>query len=73
MPSIEYYRTVDDEIYCGISRKEFPSWEGWTIIDNAKLKVGLSEISIIRYLSNNETIQEIVDKFYLVIKKFACS
>lgn len=48
------------ETYAGISRRFWPHWEGWAIIDEAK-----SDQLFPRNLSSNIRLQELKEKFYL--------
>lgn len=48
------------ETYCGISRRYWPSWEGWAIIDSAK-----ESQTFLLDLSQNASLQNLVKDFYL--------
>ena len=46
--------------YMGISRKEFPKWEGWKIINSYKEKnIDLKQI-------NDSTLEILVENFYYI-------
>lgn len=47
------------ETYCGISRKHFPKWSGWQIIDTYK-----SYKNFPRVLDGDVTLQKLVRSFY---------
>jgi lysozyme family protein len=46
------------ETYCGISRKNFPKWEGWIIIDS------YSRINFPKCLDQDTKLQGLVSDFY---------
>ncbi len=57
-----YSKDPDDlggETYLGISRKNFPHWAGWTIIDAAKKKPVFP-----KSLVSNVTLNYMVEAFY---------
>jgi len=49
--------------YKGISRSEFPAWQGWNIIDDY-LKIDVSDDMRNRMCENNAQLQELVANFY---------
>lgn len=51
------------EEYKGISRTQFPAWQGWKIIDDY-LKVDVSDDFRNRMCENNAQLQELVAQFY---------
>jgi lysozyme family protein len=59
-----YSNRADDrggETYKGISRKNFPNWEGWNIIDNCKADHEFPGV-----LERYAVLQDLVKKFYKV-------
>jgi lysozyme family protein len=50
------------ETYMGISRKNWPLWHGWNIIDTEKSQFGLNGIN--EALSQNNSLQQLVHDFY---------
>jgi len=50
---------VGGETYKGVSRKYYPDWEGWVIIDNAK-----SGSNFPNNISNNLMLEKMVKLFY---------
>lgn len=50
------------ETYAGISRNNFPKWEGWKIIDQLKLGRGIAQLD--KALAANIQLQESVQRFY---------
>lgn len=52
------------ETYKGISRKNWPDWNGWTIIDNIKKSVGYSPSYINKAAANDQVLQRLVRLFY---------
>lgn len=48
------------ETYCGISRKNFPHWEGWIEIDEYKINVS----NFPSCLKLNEYLPEMIESFY---------
>ncbi len=51
------------ETYKGISRKFFPSWEGWKLIDIYKTKYSGRELN--EMMGKNDGLQKLVEAFYL--------
>jgi lysozyme family protein len=49
------------ETYRGISRKSYPSWKGWKVIDNSKNALGIPQ-----NITSNAELNESVEKFYYV-------
>lgn len=49
--------------YKGISRKQFPAWQGWKIIDDY-LKVDVSDDLRNRMYENNAELQDLVAQFH---------
>ena len=49
------------ETYCGISRKFWPKWDGWPLIDAVKAK---NPLDIDQALSENRTVSHSVAMFY---------
>jgi lysozyme family protein len=45
------------ETYCGISRKNWPKWAGWTLVDNAKPLKWNQKV-------NNSQLDTLVEEFY---------
>ncbi len=61
-----YSNDTDDrggETYKGISRNNWPKWEGWNLIDVFKRKFPLSQIN--KEMSENSILQNMVLNFYL--------
>lgn len=50
------------ETYKGISRKYYPKWKGWQIIDIYKTKYSGSELDA--NMAQNEGLQSLVEQFY---------
>jgi hypothetical protein len=61
---ITYFKNADTEVFCDISRQEFPYWPGWQLIDTAKEIVGTSEVTIIRHFENNQQMYDLVANFH---------
>src|SRR6478672_7055039 len=62
-----YANDPDDtggETYKGISRKNFPKWKGWSIIDTIKRAVGNSALAIDKAGATNLSLQTLVHEFY---------
>ncbi len=51
------------ETYRGISRKFFPNWEGWKLIDIYKTKYSGKELN--ETMAKNDGLQKMVEGFYL--------
>ena len=61
-----YVNDPDDtggETYKGISRKNFPGWQGWEVIDEAK-RSKLSVALLNDHLNDNPGLQSFVESFY---------
>lgn len=52
------------EEYKGISREEFPAWQGWKIIDDYARMAVDDGVTMARLLENNVQLQELVVLFY---------
>ena len=52
------------ETYAGISRNNWPKWEGWRIIDTIKVKWGQSASQINRYAHADPNLHIMISKFY---------
>lgn len=57
-----------NEEYKGISRSNFPAWQGWKIIDDY-LKIDVSDDLRNRMCENNTELQDLVAQFYQGGKK----
>ena len=55
-------RDLGGETWKGISRRNFPDWEGWTIVDAIKLNVQASALS--KTMNADDELEELVLKFY---------
>lgn len=51
------------EEYKGISRDEFPAWQGWKIISDYE-KFAADERTMMQLCENNVQLQELVAQFY---------
>jgi len=51
------------EEYKGISRAEFPAWQGWTIVDDYR-KFADDDRALKQLCENNVQLQELVAQFY---------
>ncbi len=47
------------ETYCGISRRWFPDWEGWTIVDESRSRDGFPKC-----LDTDGALQSLIPMFY---------
>lgn len=59
-----YVHDPDDkggETYCGISRNNFPNWDGWLIIDPAKQSKDFKDL-----LKSNFNLKKLVEQFYFI-------
>lgn len=52
------------ETYAGISRKYWPSWKGWRLIGDIKLKHGASAKVINQFAGSDQVIQGYLSEFY---------
>ncbi len=62
-----YANNVHDsggETFRGISRNNWPNWEGWAMIDQAKEEGNTSASSINSYFSGSESMAAAVNSFY---------
>lgn len=52
------------ETYAGISRKNWPNWKGWALIDSIKRQFGVSAATINMHAGSSQLIQSYVSEFY---------
>lgn len=52
------------ETMYGISRKNWPNWKGWTLIDSIKRQFGSTAAIINMHAGSSEIIQGLVKEFY---------
>lgn len=52
------------ETYSGISRKNWPAWKGWKLIDTIKQQYGTSASVINKYAGSSPMLQGYVSEFY---------
>ena len=64
-----YANVVGDsggETYKGVSRNNFPNWEGWKIIDELKNKGIKTASRINSALANDDIMLDMVKRFYFI-------
>lgn len=52
------------ETYAGISRKFWPAWQGWVIIDAIKKQYGTTENTINLWAKKSDNLQLLIASFY---------
>lgn len=52
------------ETYAGISRRYFPAWEGWGIIDSWKKRIGSNAATLTKKLAAIPELQSLVSRWY---------
>jgi lysozyme family protein len=55
-------RDLGGETWKGISRKNWPTWEGWLVIDSIKRAV--NAVDLVKALRADEELEEMVQEFY---------
>lgn len=64
---IGYANDPDDsggETWNGISRRNWPGWKGWDIVDRIKKEVGIGRHALNDALNKSEELEILVEQFY---------